>query len=334
MNSFFLRLLLGCFAFQMVHAEPWLPADATDRLARTPLEVASQLAENYGHQFKQVTYIPALALVGRHRLAALTNDSELAEEVRAIAEAAPVAKKLSGSVVAGHLIYAELGIDERVAQAAGSIPDHNQMSDGVFMACPLLAAAGKIEQCQAHLRALEELCLREDGIYRHSPLHEAAWGRGNGFPALGLAWSLDFIPEGHPAREEILTSLKNHLTALATYQGEEGMWHQVVDHPESYAEFSGTCMITYAITRGVRLGWLDRKTWEPVIDRAWEGIKLRISLDGKSLIDVCESTGKQTSLEAYFKRRAIRGHDERGGAMALMVSTEMAAWYRAREQSQ
>ena len=41
-----------------------------------------------------------------------------------------------------------------------------------------------------HLQFMRELCVRDDGLYRHSPLDESPWGRGNGFPALGLALSL------------------------------------------------------------------------------------------------------------------------------------------------
>ena len=62
--------------------------------------------------------------------------------------------------------------------------------------------------------SMRRLCLRSDGIYRHSPLCEAAWGRGNGFPALGLAWALSEWPEDHPARTELLAELQKHLAAL------------------------------------------------------------------------------------------------------------------------
>ena len=33
-------------------------------------------------------------------------------------------------------------------------------------------------------------------------------------------------------------------------------WHQVVDRHESYRELSCTCMISFAIIRGIRRGWL------------------------------------------------------------------------------
>src|SRR5205814_2024331 len=38
------------------------------RLARTPRQVAEQLAEYYGHEFSEPVYIPAMALIGRLRL--------------------------------------------------------------------------------------------------------------------------------------------------------------------------------------------------------------------------------------------------------------------------
>jgi hypothetical protein len=44
------------------------------------------------------------------------------------------------------------------------------------------------------------------------------------------------------------------------------------------------------------------------------------------LVDVCTGTGKMKSLREYLDRPAILGRDGRGGAMALLVATEIAAW--------
>ncbi len=41
-----------------------------------------------------------------------------------------------------------------------------------------------------------------------------------------------------------------------------------------------------------------------------------------SLIDVCESTARFTSVEQYLQRAAILGEDPRGGAMAMLFATE------------
>ena len=57
---------------------------------------------------------------------------------------------------------------------------------------PVLATAYRmtgneeyLKACLSHFAFMKGLCLRADGIYRHSPLDEAAWGRGNGFPRSG-----------------------------------------------------------------------------------------------------------------------------------------------------
>ncbi|MEZ5952640.1 MAG: glycoside hydrolase family 88 protein, partial [Planctomycetaceae bacterium] len=94
-------------------------------------------------------------------------------------------------------------------------------------------------------------------------------------------------------------------------------------HPESYREFSCTCMITYAMARGIREGWLDRATYAPVIARSWPAIRQRVGPQG-TIVDICTGTGKQRSLQDYFHRTAILGRDDRGGAMAMLVATEMA----------
>ena len=49
----------------------------------------------------------------------------------------------------------------------------------------------------------------------------------------------------------------------------------------------------------------------------------RTGSDG-TLLDVCESTNKQRSLDDYLRRAALTGRDPRGGAMALLFATDMA----------
>jgi hypothetical protein len=343
-----LVVAVAALPIDFVHAD-----DLAQRSARSPEEVAEALAKKYGHSMKQISYIPALALWGRLRLADLQGDEGAIKGVRAdvegIAKAAPVPEKWSsGSVLAGHLIYGVLGDRERLLMAAGNgldgkgkardfVPGHNDMSDAVFMHGPLLATAYRVtgdseylRACMNHTRHMQGLCWREDGLYRHSPLDEAAWGRGNGFPALGLALVLSELDSGSKEFAALRDDWQKQLKALTKYQDDDGMWHQVIDHPESYAEFSCTCMIGFAILRGMREGWLERSEFEESADRAWTAIKKRIRMDGEFLEGVCTGTGKQTSLQAYFDRKEIHGRDDRGGAMALMFSTERMLWERER----
>jgi rhamnogalacturonyl hydrolase YesR len=309
------------------------------RLARTPKQVADELARHYGHALEQAVYIPAFALIGRLRLG-------FADDVQRIV--APFAagekdslERATASHLSGHLVFGDLAertgdpkyvaLVRKAAEFAVTAGArlHNEMSDSVFMTCPILAKAGKLtgerryfDLALEHLRFMQKLCLRSDGLYRHSPLSEAAWGRGNAFPALGLALALSDMPPEHAAFGAMKQALVAHLAALARWQDESGMWRQVVDVRGAYREFSATAMIGTAMLRAIRRGWIDAAEYQPRVNAAWRTVLARVR-DGR-MIDVCESTGKQASLEAYLARAAILGEDARGGAMALLFATEMA----------
>ena len=327
------------------------------RLQRSPLAIAKELSAHYGYDLKNVVYIPAVALIGRLRLGRLTEDSRQSDEVEKIVRPyfrgdTPTAPK-SGSGLSGHLVFCELAersvgaVRQRYIELAKNaadlafdeqgkirpeMPYHVEMSDAVFMGGPILARVGQLTgdaryytACIQHLDFMKRLDLRTDGLYRHSPLDPAAWGRGNGFPAIGVAMCLSALPENHANRKQLLGAFKAHLAALTAHQDYTGCWHQVIDRPESYRELTSTCMITFAMIRGVRSGWLDRETYTPHIKQAWYAIRTRIGPAGH-LVDVCTGTGKQPNLRAYYDRPAILGRDNRGGAMALLVATELAAW--------
>jgi rhamnogalacturonyl hydrolase YesR len=290
----------------------------------------------------------------------LTGDSSHLAEVRKIVEPyasgqkASLPQKPTGSHFSGHLVFGVLAdatkdprYVERVRAAANFgfdsagkplavMPFHSEMSDAVFMGGPILAQAGRLsgeekyyDMSVQNMRYMCQLNVRKDGLHRHSPLDETAWGRGNGFPALGLALSLTDLPTDHPGREEMLKAFRAHLAALAKHQDPTGCWHQVIDRSESYRELSCTCMITFAMARGIRLGWLDRATYAPLVERGWYAIRTRVTADG-GLVDVCTGTGKQKSLRDYYDRTAILGPDPRGGAMSLLVATEMAVYEKSK----
>lgn len=325
------------------------------RSARTAAEIASQLGEHYGHELPAVEYIPVVALWARMRRDDSLGRSTAHQDAQRLAEpfrsGAKVASNESGSAIAGHLLFTELAnrsngpdrqrwidLAKRAADIAFDesgaarevVPHHLEMSDALFMAGPLLAAVGRLtgeqkyfDACRNHLQSMLRLLERDDGLLRHSPLCDAAWGRGNGFAALGLALCLREWPPADPWREELVARSQRHLNALLAHQDANGMWHQVVDHPESYAELSCTCMIAWTMIEGMQGGWIERPRHEVVLRRAWDGIRRRIGSDG-TLVEVCTGTGKQPSLRDYLQRESILGRDARGGAMALMLATRLA----------
>lgn len=317
------------------------------RRARTPRELADELGKVYGHEFAQPTYIAAMALIAQLRLGNTAEVLRLADPY--LNGTTDGFARPSQSSLAAHMLFYEIASrtgDERatklVIRAANSgfnddgslrefMPLNGGWSDSVFMDIPILAKAGALsgdrkyfDMAARHFFYMQKIVGRPDGLYRHQASTDAAWGRGNGFPALGLALTLTNFPKDHPDYPALLAAFQKHMKALSQFQDENGMFREVIDYPGSYPEYSGTTMIATAMMRGIRRGWLDASVYQPIVDRAWQAILIRTASDGR-LFDVAESTGTRGfTLKDYLRRAAILDSDPRGGAFAMILATEMA----------
>ena len=316
------------------------------RRARTPRELADELARYYGHDFDQPLYIQAIALVAQVRLGHIEEVSRLVEPY--VNNTKNSLERPNSLVLAGHIIFTELARRtgdprylQRVRKAADlgfepdgqmkeSMPYHDQYSDSLFMGTVIAAQAGALtgerkyfDLAARHVAFMQKIVLRPDGLYRHQPFTDAAWGRGNGFPAIGLALALSEFPKDHPDYARLLRDYQAHMAVLARYQDQDGLWRNVVDYPGAYPEFTATAMIGFAMARGVHKGWLPAAQFQPVVDRAWRAITARVGAEGH-VVDGCESTTKMKTVDEYLHRAAILGPDPRSGAMALMFATELA----------
>jgi unsaturated rhamnogalacturonyl hydrolase len=317
------------------------------RVGRSPRALAEELARVYGQDFAAPNYIAAMALISRLRLG--ERDAVAPLLTPYLDGTRDSFARPSQSSLAAHVLffeYARRTRDDRakalVLRAAASgfteaaqlrefMPLHGGWSDSLFMDVPILAAAGALtgerryfDMAARHLTFMQPIVRRPDGLYRHQASADAAWGRGNAFAALGLALTLSEFPKEHAEYSRLLASYRAHMAALARFQDENGMWRNVIDRPGAYPEYSATAMIATAMLRGIRRGWIDRKTYEPLVQKAWTAILARTGADGR-LVDVCESTGTRgLSDEDYLRRTAILGRDDRGGGMAMFFATELA----------
>ena len=337
----FLQSLTAPIAFSGAHQE------IERRLARSPRAFAEELSRVYGQQFTQPNYIAAMAIVSRLRLGQRDDVGRMLAPF--LDGTQDSFARPSQSALASHLLffeYARRARDQRAtalvlrASASGFtgngelrefMPLHGGWSDSLFMDVPILAMAGALtaerryfDMAARHVRFMQQRVLRPDGLYRHQASADAAWGRGNAFPALGLALTLSHFPKEHADYPHLLASYRAHMGALARFQDENGMWRNVIDRPGAYPEYSATAMIATAMLRGIRNGWIDRRTYEPLVQKAWQAILSRTGTDG-GLIDVCESTGTRgLTDDDYLQRAALLGRDDRGGGMAMFFATELA----------
>jgi unsaturated rhamnogalacturonyl hydrolase len=141
-----------------------------------------------------------------------------------------------------------------------------------------------------------------NGLFFHAPDSPFYWGRGNGWVAAGMTELLRSLPKSHPRRARILAGYQKMMQSLLKYQGEDGLWRQLIDHPESWAETSGTGMFTFALVTGVKQGWLDKKSYGPAARKGWLGLVKHIDADA-NITDVCEGTNKGTSVQYYLDRK-------------------------------
>jgi rhamnogalacturonyl hydrolase YesR len=324
-------------------------ATLTARASRDPLSIARVLANRYP-QNAAASYIPSVAWVNTLRLADMIGDDSLRKKVLEhtrpwLSRERPLfGERLALTAVAGTMIYAELaargeegasdlaieGAEAAARLGPNGFAQHGQgWTDDMFMTAAILARTGRtagrerdLDQLGRLLIAYAQRLQREDGIFVHFTNGRIAWGRGNGFAALGLMEALSSMPAAHPSRAELLSIYSRHMRGLRSLQAPDGMWRQVVDEPGSYREASVTAMTLAAMARGVRRGWLDGKTHRPVIERAWRALAAHITEDG-AMIDVSTSTGSGPTLRFYVDRTAISGYDDRGGAMALLAAIEM-----------
>src|ERR1019366_1743301 len=104
-----------------------------------------------------------------------------------------------------------------------------------------------------------------NGLFFHAPDVKYFWGRGDGWVAAGMAEMLRTLPANHPDRPRILKGYKLMMAALLKYQGADGMWRQLTDHPEAWPESSSSAMFSFALITGVKHGWLDAPHTAPLL---------------------------------------------------------------------
>jgi unsaturated rhamnogalacturonyl hydrolase len=100
------------------------------------------------------------------------------------------------------------------------------------------------------------------------------WSRGNGWVFGAHARVLAVLPQTDAHRAEYLSTLQAMAAKLKTLQRTDGFWNVSLLDPTHYGgpETSGTALFTYGMALGVANGWLDRATYEPVVDKAYRAM--------------------------------------------------------------
>jgi rhamnogalacturonyl hydrolase YesR len=160
-----------------------------------------------------------------------------------------------------------------------------------------------------------------NGLFFHAPDVKYFWGRGDGWFAAGMAEMLRTLPAGHPDRPRIMAGYKLMMAALLKYQGADGMWRELIDHPEAWPESSSSAMFSFALITGVKHGWLDAATYAPAARRGWIAAVGYVD-QNYNVTQVCTGTGKFDNMQYYLDRKRETGNLH-GQAPVLWAATAL-----------
>ncbi|MGA8232777.1 MAG: glycoside hydrolase family 88 protein, partial [Candidatus Acidiferrales bacterium] len=177
-----------------------------------------------------------------------------------------------------------------------------------------------IDRAATEMTAYLDQLQQPNGLFFHAPDVPFFWGRGNGWVAAGMTEILRALPKNHPQRARIMKSYREMMSSLLHFQGQDGLWRQLLDHPEAWPETSCSAMFTFAMAAGAKEGWLDAKKYGPAARKGWLGLVSYLEPNG-DIRNVCEGTSKLNDLNYYLTRKRNTG-DLHGQAPLLWCAAE------------
>jgi len=230
-----------------------------------------------------------------------------------------------------------------IANVQSRLPDHTLWrstvqggtiwGDDLYMSCPFLVrwyeytgdtgflddAAQQVINSAGYLQDTNGLWFH--GYYnRTHTVNGIKWGRANGWEMIATAEVLSVLPASHPARTNLLNILRRHIAGVEAVQAPDGMWHQVLDHPEVWEESSCTAMFAYSIARAVNRGWID-PTNMFVARKAFAALAQRQISPAGVLSNTCPGTSLNTDIAYYTNQISLPpATDDRHGPGPVMLA--------------
>jgi unsaturated rhamnogalacturonyl hydrolase len=187
--------------------------------------------------------------------------------------------------------------------------------DTLDMCCPVLSHGARIRsQPSWQVEATRQIDLfaqqlrdEKTGLYRHmwdeatSKSTQSYWARGNGWVVLSLLEVLREEPPDTEAGCHLRDLLTRQLRSLERLQdSNSGLWHTVLDDPDTYLETSASAMFLFGFTqcKAVELDWHPRPE---TIHRAWQGLVTKVAPNGQ-VIGVSGGTGPGSNADYAAKK--------------------------------
>ncbi len=164
------------------------------------------------------------------------------------------------------------------------------------------------------------------------------WGRAIGWYVMAIVDVLDYMPQDHSNRNDLIEILTSTMSALLRVQDStSGVWYQLLDQGPregNYLESSASCMFVYAMAKGARNHYLP-PAWVGVARHAYDGVVKQFiqvdAIDEVHLTGTCRSAGlggtpyRDGSYEYYLSEpRVTDNHHGVGAFILASVEIEQA----------
>jgi len=162
---------------------------------------------------------------------------------------------------------------------------------------------------------------RDNGLFYHREDAPFFWGRGNGWAAASMTEVLLVLPSDNKYYPPLIAAYRKMMKTLISYQGEDGMWHQLLDDPASYPESSCTGMFVFALASGLDKGWLPADAFMDKTMAGWKALAGYVNRKGE-VMNVCVGTNAKDNKKHYLTRPKSTGNFH-GQAAVLWAATAM-----------
>jgi unsaturated rhamnogalacturonyl hydrolase len=151
-------------------------------------------------------------------------------------------------------------------------PQKGIWSDATYMLPPFLAAAGEFKEAMKQIEGYRKYIYNEqDKLYSHmwddekKRLNRADyWGVGNGWSAAGMTRVIKMLPDSMIAeKKKLIGYTRDVIDGCLKYLRSDGLFHDVVNKPDTFVEVNLSQMLCYSIFRGIAAGYLDPSYLKP-----------------------------------------------------------------------
>ena len=163
-----------------------------------------------------------------------------------------------------------------------------------------------------------------DPPYKEPNGENCYWSRGNGWVYAALVRVMNEIPSDEKHRQDYINDFMAMSKALKQCQREDGFWNVSLHDPSNFGgkETSGTALFVYGMAWGIRNGLLDKKTYLPVIIKAWNAM-VKDAVHPNGFLGYVQGTGKEPKDSQPVTYDKVPDFEDFGTGCFLLAGSEI-----------